>query len=124
MRQPYCRIDRIDVVKQGEVFKPGPAPRRSPVILHQVFRLLDNVTLDDLEDRIYVRERFLVDLLLSSLDDLLTRLFPGWEEILDQEGFIGELFEVLIGEIGGLGLPLFYLLGQRLFLTLLKLGLV
>jgi hypothetical protein len=85
---------------------------------------LDDVTLNDLKDWVDVGERFLVDFILSPIHYLLAELLSGREEIFDDEGLVGKLVEVFIGEFRGLGLALVYLLRLGLFFTLLKLGLV
>jgi hypothetical protein len=81
---------------------------------------LDYITLNDLEDRIHVGEGFFIYLIFSPINYLLAGLLSRGEEILYDEGLVGELFKILIRELCGLGLSFVYLLGLRVFFTFLE----
>jgi len=120
MGQPYRRIDRIHIVKQGKILKMRPTPRGSAIIFHQVFGFLDYIAFDDLEDRVDIGKRFLIYFFLSPIDDLFPGFFPGRQQVLDNERLVRKLVEILIGELRGLRLTLVYLLGLGVFFTLLE----
>jgi len=81
---------------------------------------LDYIAFDDLEDRIDIGKRFFIYLFLSPIDDLFPGLFPGRQQVLDNERLVRELVEILIRELRGLRLTLVYLLGLSVFFTLLE----
>jgi hypothetical protein len=118
--QPYRRIDRVHIVKQGKVLKMRPTPWGTSIVFHQVFGFLNYIAFDDLEDRVDISERFFIYLFLSPIDDLFPGFFPGRQQVLNNERLVRELVEILIGELRGLRLTLVYLLGLGVFFTFLE----
>jgi hypothetical protein len=83
---------------------------------------LNDIAFDHLEYRADVAERFLIDLILTPVDDVIVRLLPCGKQVFYDEGLIRELFEVFVGKFGRLGRAFFYFLRLGLFLTFLELG--